>query len=309
MSESYISTIGTTLPTSEFVEKCVKELTKKYSFLRLMEIGRSVMGKPLWCLSFGKGANRVFYSASHHANEYITTNLLLKFVDRLCSAYASGGSIHGESAKEIYDYCTLAVVPAVNPDGIDLVTGALRQGKYYDRAREIATSYPRFSFPDGWKANIEGIDLNLQYPAGWEQAKANKYALGIVSPAPADFVGENPLSAPESRAVYDFTLRFDPDLILTYHTQGEVIYWKYLDQEPRSSYKIALIFSVLSGYSVETTPYASGFAGYKDWFIDAFDRPGYTIEAGKGINPLPLTQFDDIYNKNLGILTLGTLVT
>ena len=309
MPEGFISSIDTALPTSDYIENCVKELTKKYSFLRLSEIGRSVMGKPLWCLTFGTGKNRVFYNASHHANEYITTNLLLKFIDELCRAYAVNGSIAGQSAREIYDYCTLAVVPAVNPDGIDLVTGALTQGKLYERAKEIAGNYPRFSFPDGWKADIEGIDLNLQYPAGWEQAKANKYALGITSPAPADFVGEGPLTAPESRAVYDFTLRFDPALILAYHTQGEVIYWKYLDYEPRSSLKIARLFSALSGYAVETTPYASGFAGYKDWFIEAFDRPGYTVEAGRGTNPLPLSQFDEMYRKNREIMTIGALVT
>ena len=61
----------------------------------------------------------------------------------------------------------------------------------------------------------------------------------------------------------------------------------------------------MSGYTLEDTPFASGFAGYKDWFIQDFDRPGYTIEVGHGENPLPPEQFDEIYAKNLGILTLG----
>ena len=56
---------------------------------------------------------------------------------------------------------------------------------------------------------------------------------------------------------------------------------------------------------MEDTPYASGFAGYKDWYIKVFARPGYTIEVGLGENPLPLSQFDSIYERNLGILTLG----
>ena len=34
-----------------------------------------------------------------------------------------------------------------------------------------------------------------------------------------------------------------------------------------------------------------------------------TIEAGLGVNPLPISDFDGIYEKNLGILTLGALVT
>ena len=60
-----------------------------------------------------------------------------------------------------------------------------------------------------------------------------------------------------------------------------------------------------SGYSVEDTPYASGFAGYKDWFIQDYNRPGYTIEVGLGESPLPLSQFDSIYRDNVGILTIG----
>ena len=108
--------------------------------------------------------------------------------------------------------------------------------------------------------------------------------------------------------MYDFTLSLSPDLILAYHTQGEVIYWKYLDFEPASSRAIADTFAAVSGYSVEDTPYTSGFAGYKDWFIRDFNRPGYTIEAGRGTNPLPISQFDKIYADNLGILVYGALV-
>ena len=153
------------------------------------------------------------------------------------------------------------------------------------------------------------MDLNLQYPAGWEQAREIKFSQGITSPAPADYVGSAVLSAPEAVAMYDYTLALDPALILAYHTQGRVIYWKYLDMEPPNARNIAGTFSAVSGYAVEDTPYASGFAGYKDWFIQDFDRPGYTIEAGQGVNPLPISQFDNIYRDNLGILTMAALVT
>ena len=102
--------------------------------------------------------------------------------------------------------------------------------------------------------------------------------------------------------MYDFTLSLSPKRTLAYHTQGEVIYWRYLDLEPKGARILGERFAALSGYALEDTPYASGFAGYKDWFIQSFDRPGYTIEAGRGVNPLPLSQFDKIYSDNLGIL-------
>lgn len=288
---------------------CVRGLAARYPFISAGEIGKSAMGRPLWRLGIGSGENRVMYNGAHHANEWITTPLLLKFAEELAAAYAKKDEIYNVSARELLSYAAIHIVPAVNPDGIDLVTGELQSGNEFDRARNIAADYPQFDFPAGWKANIRGTDLNLQYPAGWEQAKRNKYAQGIVSPAPADFVGSHPLAAPESAAMYAATLSLQPNLILAYHTQGEVIYWQYSDLEPAGSREIAETLSSVSGYAVEETPYASAFAGYKDWFIQDFDRPGYTIEAGLGTNPLPIKDFDGIYRRNLGILTLAAVLT
>ena len=288
---------------------CVRGLSARYPFMTAGEIGRSSLGRPLWSLRLGAGDNRALYNASHHANEWITTPLLLRFAEELGAAFAAGGTIAGSSAAELLTHTTLTLIPAVNPDGIDLVTGELQQGEAYERALAIAEAYPRFPFPAGWKANLEGTDPNLQYPAGWEQARENKARLGIVSPSPAEYVGPTPLSAPESRAVYDYTLAFQPDLTLSWHTQGKVIYWRYLDREVPGAREIAELFSRVSGYAVEDVPFGSGFAGYKDWFIQDFGRPGFTIEAGLGQNPLPLSQFEEIYRDCVGILTLAALAT
>ena len=294
---------------AELVACCVEGLAARYPLLRAGAIGRSAMGKPLWSLHMGQGANRVLYNAAHHANEWITTPVLLRYAEELGEAAAKGGSLMGTKAAEILDYASVTLIPCVNPDGMDLVTGELSQGREYEEARRIAADYPRFPFPRGWKANLRGVDLNLQYPAGWEQARKNKFALGVISPAPGDFVGEAPLTAPESRALYDYTRAFDPALTLSLHTQGEVIYWKYLDVEVPGAQEIAALFADLSGYTAEDTPFASGFAGYKDWFIQDYRRPGFTLELGRGVNPLPISDFDAIYERVRGILILGALLT
>lgn len=197
------------------------------------------------------------------------------------------------------------LVPMVNPDGVDLVNGMLESTGYERQAEQIAADYPDIPYPSGWKANIEGTDLNLQFPAGWERAREKKFALGYTSPAPRDYVGSAPLVALESAAVEVFTVEHDFSMILAYHTQGETIYWKYADYEPENSYRIAQYFGTVSGYQVEQTPAESGYAGYKDWFIQTYNRPGYTIEVGRGVNPLPLSQFPQIYRDNLGILLGG----
>ena len=294
---------------SELVRFCCEGLAARYPLLRLGRAGYSVLGRPLWLLRLGEGSNRVFYNAAHHANEWITTPLLLCFTEELTKGVTFAGEVGGVSAGALLEGTELAVLPCVNPDGMDLVTGDLSSGQDYDTAAEIARGWPSIPFPSGWKANIRGVDPNLQYPAGWETARRIKFSQGFTSPAPRDYVGEAPLVAPESRAAHAFTLDFSPALTLSYHTQGGVIYWKFQGEAAPGAEEIARSFSEASGYLVEDTPYASGFAGYKDWFIQNYNRPGYTIEAGMGDNPLPISAFPEIYRDNLGILTQGMTAT
>ena len=109
-------------------------------------------------------------------------------------------------------------------------------------------------------------------------------------------------------AVYNFTLRYDFKLVIAYHTQGKEIYWQFSNFNPPSSFYIGTQFAKSSGYKLANTPYNSSFAGYKDWFIQEYNRPGYTIEAGIGESPLPISQFDEIYKNNIGILILGAVL-
>lgn len=292
--------------TSELLALCVRGLIARYPFLSWRTITRTAYGRPVTVLKMGYGERSVLYNASHHANEWITTPVLMRFLEDYAQAVAENGRIFDLDAEPLFRRTQLYIVPMVNPDGVDLVTGAVAQDSgQYRAALEIAARYPSVPFPTGWKANLRGVDLNLNYPADWEQARQNKFALGFTTPAPRDYVGEAPLDQPESAAMVELTRQIDPRLTLSYHAQGEVIYWKFLDMTPDGAEAIGQRFADVSGYFLEDTPFASGFAGYKDWFILRFGRPAYTVEVGRGENPLPLSQFPEIYERNLGILALG----
>lgn len=288
----------------ELTDYVIQGLKARYPFIETGVAGTSVMDNNLWYLTIGTGEKKVFYNGSHHANEWITTPVLMKFAEDYLKAISRQTQINGRNSRELYATRTLVIMPLVNPDGVDLVTGAIpTDSEYYINARNIGASYSSIPFPEGWKANILGTDLNLNYPASWETARQIKSELGFNTPAPRDYVGSSPLSAVESRNVYNFTLKNDFALTVSMHTQGEVIYWKYLDFIPPRSEEIANSLSKASGYSLEDTPYASSFAGYKDWYISYYNRPGYTVEIGRGINPLPISDFDSIYPANLALLT------
>ena len=296
--------VRTDIPmTSALCGETIDKLLAAYPFLRSETLTQTAFGRPIRALIIGRGDRRVLYSAAHHANEWITAPLLLKFAEDLAQAIAAGGTVYGVPASTIDRYTTLCLVPMVDPDGVDLVTGAIAPGTLqYAQAARLADNYPDIPFPNGWKANLLGVDLNLQYPAGWLQAREIKFSQGFTRPGPRDYVGRAPLNQLESRALAEYTVELDPALVLAYHTQGKAIYWQFQDYFVPGARELAEEFARVSGYAVEDTPYQSGFAGYKDWFIQDFRRPGFTIEAGQGENPLPLSQFDEIYRDNLGIL-------
>lgn len=292
------------LPYSAFLTACVLEgLLLRYPFLAKYGVGRSVSGRRIEAIRIGAGPLRVGVNAAHHANEWITTPLVLLFLERYAKAFSENGMIGGLAARRLYEQSTLTLVPLVNPDGVDLVTGALTEGdSFYESARALSAFYPGIPFPDGWKANIQGVDLNLGYPAGWENARAIKFAQGFKRPGPRDYVGTRPLEAPEDRAMYDLSIRERYDRAIAYHTQGGEIYWEFQGYAPQGSQALADRFSAASGYRVANVPYGSSFAGYKDWMIDAQNANAFTVEAGRGENPLPIGDLPALYAENEGIL-------
>ncbi|MBQ7340590.1 MAG: M14 family metallocarboxypeptidase [Oscillospiraceae bacterium] len=301
--------VNTSVPiTAESCDQMIREIVRVYPFCRSELLTSTAFQRPVRTLVIGDGPRKVIYSASHHANEWITSLVLLKFAEELAQAIQSGSQIGRWNAQDIAELATIYMVPMVNPDGVDLVVGAITGGNIqYDLAQRISADYPAIPFPDGWKANLLGTDLNLNYPAGWLQAREIKFSQGYTKPAPRDYVGRAPLNQLETQALAGYTRFLDPELILAYHSQGEEIYWRFSDYEVPGAEELGRQFASVSGYRLADTPYQSGFAGYKDWFIQEFRKPGYTIEVGSGVNPLPLSQFDEIYRDNLGILALAAI--
>ena len=314
IGQRIIIPFGNIIPTDinysySILQMNINSLITAFPFIETGSIGNSVLRNNIPYIRVGNGPKEIFYNASFHANEWITTPILMKFIEQYLLAYVNNSTIYGYNARNLFNNVSLYIVPMVNPDGVNLVTGEYRpDSSQYLRTQSISRNYPSIPFPSGWKANINGIDLNLQFPAGWEQARQIKFSQGFTSPAPRDFVGDGPLVAPEALAVYNFTLSHNFELILAYHTQGKEIYWQFQNYATQRARNIGEQFASVSGYRLADVPFNSSFAGYKDWFLQEYRRPGYTIEAGFGQNPLPISQFNEIYNDNLGILVLGMIL-
>lgn len=195
----------------------VKGLAMRYPFLKVQEIGRSVMGRPILALSMGGGQRQVACAGPHRGDQWAAAAALLRFVESYADAHIRGGTIGGISAKRAFEETTLHMVPLVNPDGTDLVTGALSSlDSFYGQAQALAAYYPDVPFPIGWRSNISGVDLSLQYPGGWDAKRKSSYRTGYTRPGPLGYVGGEPLIAPEVRALARWTREHGFSLILAF---------------------------------------------------------------------------------------------
>ncbi len=280
---------------SRVLEKDIDHLMETYPFIKKQTIGHSVQGKPIDMLIIGKGKKKVHINGSFHGNEWITSAILMKFINEYARALTVEESLSDVSSLDLYKNTTLFAVPMVDPDGVDLVLhGPPKDAEIKDFVLKLNKGKKDFS---SWKANIRGVDLNNQFPARWELEQPRKPK----QPAPRDYPGKAPLSEPEAIVMAQAAQKYDFDRVVALHTQGKELYWGFEGEEPMpESQHIAEEFERVSGY--KAIRYVDSYAGYKDWFIQEFRRPGFTIELGLGVNPLPLGQFDKIYEETRGIL-------
>jgi len=279
----------------------LSRLIEKYPLLEIKNVGKSVLGRSIPAVKLGDGPRKIHYNGSFHANEWITSLLLMVFIEKFLEAKANNEDFFGININDLWQKRTLWVIPMVNPDGVDLVQNGLSpDNPYYKNVLQANKGSTNFR---NWKANIRGVDLNDQFPANWEREYHRR---NITEPAPMNYPGPNALSEPEAEAIANFTIEQEFDLVIAFHTQGEEIYWGYEKLEPEESGKIIKRFQKVSGY--RAIRYVDSDAGYKDWFIYKWQKPGFTVECGLGQNPLPISQFQAIWSKVSKIMIEGLII-
>ena len=149
----------------DLMKQNINELKRAYPFLEIRTAGYSVLGKPIPYIKIGNGTKQVLYHASIHANEWITSVLLMKFIENFCKAYIFNQTLQGYSVRELFKNISLYIIPMVNPDGVDLVTGNVDiESEIYKNYETIAHGFITIPFQNGWKANFNGVDLKNYQP-------------------------------------------------------------------------------------------------------------------------------------------------
>ncbi len=266
-------------------------LVGKYPFMHIERLGKTSMGREILALKIGKRPAYTLYAAAFHGKERITAAVALRFAERVCEAVTVGGNISGISARRMFADRGMIILPMVNPDGCDIaVNGAKGCLPNPERIEKLCNGdYSQ------WNANGRGVDINRNFDAGWQIQREIDERDGIVSAGPSRYGGTRPESEAETVALTSVCRRMNIACVMALHTQGEEIYWRYGDRTPSYSERMARILGASSGYSVTEPQSNASHAGFKDWFINEFSRPGFTVELGRGVNPLSPQMLDYIY--------------
>jgi len=266
--------------------------------ISVYSIGQSVEGRDLVAFDFGHGERDVIICASMHACEHISTNVLMYLVDQYCQGYVNNESYGGIGYREILDSVRFRIVPMVNPDGVNLAQNGIQAVKDPDAL--AAMGYGYYYDYSGWKANINGVDLNGNWTQKWGIRDE------VTGPASAGWCGPSPESEPENQALRGLLDSTDFDMLLSLHIRGEVIYW--IDSDTWDLYDahapIARRLCRAFGYSMMGAEDVSDRGGYMvntlRWETGKFCCTVELCSGYYGVDPYPSWMFpqvvDSVYN-------------
>ncbi|MBQ2848208.1 MAG: M14 family metallocarboxypeptidase [Clostridia bacterium] len=288
--------------TAENQRKMIFSLKKSFPFLGVRVIGKSLCQRGIFSLHIGRSENPLLIAAGFHGQEWLTSLLALHFAELILKSKACGMTVSGADTACISR--EIIIVPCVNPDGVQIaINGIDGAWKYAENVRKISASSD-----EKWNANARGVDINHNFDAGWAELRNMEIDEGILGPSPRRYGGYMPESEPETLALVNLTKARRPRAAIALHSQGEEIFWEYGKNRPPESERLARIFAAASGYTLVENDGLASHGGYKDWFIEYFNKPAFTVEIGKGENPLPLSDFESIVKKTVPMLTLAAIL-
>lgn len=275
----------------------LNELASTHPCMEMSYLGESLLSKPIPMITLGEreAKKSVLYVSTHHATENICTSVLLNFIEEYISAYESYKQIYGINMRYLHKMRKIYIAPMLNPDGVEYRLEGLKET---NPIKDRVLAYNGDSDFSKWNANARGVDLNHNYDAYFKEYKEIEKRERITN-GRTKYSGEFAESEPEISALTTF-IRYNSEQIegiLTLHTQGEEIYYKTRGMCPEKSEHIGKIISRMTGYALSEAEGTASYGGLTDWYINEYAKPSFTIECGRGENPLPPSQIITIYSR------------
>ncbi len=282
----------------------IEGLIKEFPFINAEIIGRSSLGRGIFSLSVGNQKNSVIYAAGFCGNEWLTCELLLLFVERLCRAVKHNSLLCGVDIKRAMTQLGITVVPCVNPDGVEISQNGFECGK----------SMKSYLLSSGcedhrkWTANAFGVDINRNFAPCWNELHKAEKEQGINGPSSEGYSGEFPESEAETKVLSRLCRLRKFRQCLSLHCGDGEINWQYTENTPNQSSMMAKILADSCNYTPDGKEAFSHADGFKNWFIDEFRSPGFSMKVHSEECSSPYTKLYEVYESIEEALTLFALM-
>lgn len=269
----------------------IEKLCAEYPFISPRVLSRTCLGRSVFALDIGSKSNKVLLCAGFHGSEWLGCLAVLKFAERLANCIQNNRLLSGVEVRRAFSNLGITLVPCVNPDGTEIAVNGL------EGAKSLRKFVEKIAGDDieKYNANAKGVDINHNFNAGWQILRQIEIENGITGPSSRQYGGEYPESEAETKAIANLCRKEPFRQVMAIHSQGEELYWQYGENTPTQAEMMAKILADSCSYSLVYNGGLASHGGFKDWFIEEFGRPGFTLEIGRGENPLPISDFIRIY--------------
>ncbi len=271
----------------------VDSLRRAYpSLIGVRVIGKSVEGRPITAVTIAAhpekdvGRPSVLIDGCHHSNELLGGEICLGLLHDLVERYGKDAEV-----TRWLEFFRIVVVPVVNVDGHNVVTsGGDPRWRKNRRGADGVVRYP------------EGVDLNRNYDFNWAHG-------GSGDTASERYRGPFPFSEPEVAAVAALAREERFVCSITYHSQGEVIYYPWtwggrkapddrlLTEMARG---IAGSIRTMGGDTCYRAEYGAGLVGQSyTWLYGVLGTFDFVVETGRGASFVPPYDVEAVVHANL----------
>ncbi|HHX62391.1 MAG TPA: peptidase M14 [Epulopiscium sp.] len=252
-----------------------------------------ILARTVFAVEVGKGPKQILVNGTHHARECLTAVLVLDQIDYIAKLKEENKLAAGSNVSALLDKVTFVFVPLLNPDGANLVLN----GEVSLKEAFKNKGYLKPTLFKSWKANINGVDLNRNYPTKHPDNPGSKVV------GAENYKGITLLSEPETQALTKLCEERLFDGSISYHSSGEIIFWHFNQKEVLRDYQIAQAVAKATGYSLVKKGNPSRGNGFKDWFVETYEKPGLTIEISPYVGPqkVPFYTYQSIWEKNKNV--------
>jgi len=217
-------------------------------------IGTSVKNNAITAYHFGQGKDEiVFIGGIHGGYSWNTSLVAYELVDYLKA-----------NPAVVPENITVTVIPVLNPDGLESVTG--KTGRFV--ASDITANQAEQT---AGRYNANKVDLNRNFDCKWKSKST--WRGNVVS------AGTAPFSEPETAALRDFVKNTDQQGVVFWHSQSNAVYASECENGILPVTRdIMNVYAKAAGYPAVDVFDAYEITGDSEGWLASIGIPAITVE-------------------------------